>query len=48
MLQTKIFILDLRETISEFQVIYLVDKTLDNLGQDQPSTLMEEAPLQIQ
>lgn len=48
MLQTKIFILVLRETISPFQVIYQVDKTLDNLGRDQLLILMEEAPLQIQ
>jgi hypothetical protein len=48
MLQTLIFILELKETILELQVIYLVDKTLDNLGQDQLLILMEEAPLQIQ
>ena len=47
MQQTRIFILELKETILDFQAIYQVDKTLDNLEQDQPLILMEEAPLQI-
>jgi len=48
MQQMQIFILVLKEMNMEFQVIYLVDKTQDNLGQAQLLILMEEDLLQIQ
>ena len=48
MQRRQIFILVLKEMNTEFQVIYLVDKTQDNLGQAQLLILMEEDLLQIQ